>query len=200
MFGAGRKNIDNTFSGVLMGDVATTADATVGEMGIYGYHHGGQSFGFKIDGTAFLGKAGAGRIHFDGNKGTISSPGWTQNEKKWKCSRDTGTMLDLDDAQLLLKGENGYLYFNDNGDGALKMSLSGANILLTDKENKGLSTYIEETAKGIIINLNNAEKGLYGLIEATADHLSSEMRRSAAYYGISNAENGEIPKDVEIKN
>jgi len=42
MVGAGIKNEDNTFSGVLMGNVAL-ADENIGNktgLGLYGYHHG----------------------------------------------------------------------------------------------------------------------------------------------------------------
>jgi hypothetical protein len=106
MFGAGRKNTDNTFSGVLMGDVAITADATVGEMGIYGYNHGGQSFGFKIDGTAFLGKAGRGRIEIDGNNSTITSNNYLNG--------DTGIFIDLDEPEFIIRGSKQNLIHINN--------------------------------------------------------------------------------------
>jgi hypothetical protein len=41
--------------------------------GIYGFQKGAASFGFRDDGTAFIGKPGAGRLEFDGNKSTIES-------------------------------------------------------------------------------------------------------------------------------
>lgn len=74
MVGAGRKNDNNEFEGVLMGDVATgSGDDAIVVPGLYGFHGGAQSFGFKIDGTAFLGKTGCGQISFNGNSGTITS-------------------------------------------------------------------------------------------------------------------------------
>ena len=80
MLGAGYKNPDNTYNGVLMGDLAitelidsSTRSVTSRMVGLYGFHEGAQSFGFRVDGTAFLGKAGAGRIEFNGNKGIIQS-------------------------------------------------------------------------------------------------------------------------------
>lgn len=87
MVGAGRKNFDNnTFDGILMGEVAKQADVpamkdNLGEgvhsgLGLYGFHDGEQAFGFNIDGSAFIGKAGCGRIMFDGNKGFIASANW----------------------------------------------------------------------------------------------------------------------------
>ena len=71
MMGAGYKDDANSFNGVLMGDVGSTAG--IQNVGLYGFHQGAQSFGFDINGTAFLGKEGAGRINFNGNEGTISS-------------------------------------------------------------------------------------------------------------------------------
>ena len=85
MIGAGKKETDNSFSGVLMGEVEnvqidTERDAVLNRnhsgVGLYGFHHGQQSFGFNADGTAFIGKSGGGRISFDGNQGFIYSDNW----------------------------------------------------------------------------------------------------------------------------
>lgn len=87
MMGAGVKNDDNSFSGVLMGDVETRA-AAGDKIGLYGYDHGAQSFGFKVDGTAFLGAPGKGRINFDGNNGIISSGNFNKD-------KNTGMKINL---------------------------------------------------------------------------------------------------------
>lgn len=97
MIGAGRKSKNNTFEGVLMGNIALGTGSDIGlenasstgfldqtnlgysnqtGLGLYGFHDGAQSFGFSIDGSAFLGKAGAGRILFNGNYGVIASANW----------------------------------------------------------------------------------------------------------------------------
>ena len=96
MLGAGYKNPDNTFNGVLMGDLAitefidsSTRSVTSRMVGLYGFHEGAQSFGFRVDGTAFLGKAGAGRIEFNGNKGIIQSGNYIASKGKM------GTQIDL---------------------------------------------------------------------------------------------------------
>lgn len=102
MVGAGYKNTDNTYSGVLMGDIearSVSADNKDG-IGLYGYHHGAQSFGLNIDGTAFFGKSGRGRILFNGNSGTISSASYQQN----KTNGDAGMMIDLDDGFIDMYG------------------------------------------------------------------------------------------------
>jgi hypothetical protein len=56
MVGAGLKNSDNTFSGILMGNVEGAAEDNSTGLGIYGYHHGAQSLNLNVDGTAFFGK------------------------------------------------------------------------------------------------------------------------------------------------
>lgn len=82
MMGAGIKNSDNTFSGVLMGDVGVRSeDNNIHTIGLYGFHGSAQSFGFKVDGTAFLGKSSGGRILFNGNEGIIYSANWLDGLK-----------------------------------------------------------------------------------------------------------------------
>lgn len=79
MLGAGKKELDNSFSGILIGDVKTKGGFGSGanyDMGLYGFNKGAASFGFNTDGTAFLGKSGKGRILFDGDKGFIASAFW----------------------------------------------------------------------------------------------------------------------------
>lgn len=74
---AGMKDIkDGTFSGVVLGnwgDTNSDNSLTGGDTGLYGFDHGEQTYAFKQDGTAFIGKSGAGRIEFDGSEGIIES-------------------------------------------------------------------------------------------------------------------------------
>lgn len=94
---SGRKESDNTFSGVMLGDwsgsggVNNASDKSLTDCtGIYGFNHGAMAYAFKDDGTAFIGKYGRGRIEFDGNSGTIGDA--------------TGNMIiDLDDGQINAK-------------------------------------------------------------------------------------------------
>lgn len=74
-FVAGRKESNNTFTGVMMGDWGTenAEQSIINNTGIFGFHQGEQSFGFKDDGTAFIGKSNTGRIEFDGSEGVIES-------------------------------------------------------------------------------------------------------------------------------
>lgn len=97
MLGAGRKNTNNQFEGILIGDVeAVGATDNASGIGMYGINKGAQSFYFGIDGTAFLGKAGHGRIVFNGNEGTIKSAGYDTGE---------GMLIDLDDNFIDAKGK-----------------------------------------------------------------------------------------------
>jgi hypothetical protein len=98
MLGAGRKNPDNTFSGVLIGDLAGGSDLQDTEKltGVYGLHEGEFSFALKEDGRAFFGKKGRGQIHIDGNTGTIKSHSYDVD--------NNGMLIDLDDGIIDIKG------------------------------------------------------------------------------------------------
>ena len=94
MMAAGTKDEENKFSGVLMGAIQGKSEGALAQHGLYGYQAGEQSFAFKEDGTAFIGKSGKGRIEFDGNKSTIKSSGY---------SFDQGIEIDLDDNYIVSK-------------------------------------------------------------------------------------------------
>lgn len=101
---AGRKNDDdNTFSGVMLGDWKSTdtANDITEQTGVYGFNHGSMSYAFKEDGTAFIGKAGRGRIELDGNYGTIKSSSWTRENP-------IGMKIDLDDGDLQMSSDKNY--------------------------------------------------------------------------------------------
>ena len=109
---AGKKNDDNTFSGVMLGD--WSVDDVEGDLkqqtGIYGFDHGAMSYAFKEDGTAFIGKSGFARIKFDGSESTIASESYTAG--------NYGMMIDLDDGFIDILG--GHLKKLPNGDPDLK--------------------------------------------------------------------------------
>jgi hypothetical protein len=105
--GAGSKNGENQFSGVLMGKIGTSTNDTNPVHGLYGFSDGAQAFGFKEDGTAFIGKSGAGRINFNGTNGTITSFGYGDAGLEYKNTEgetielgSTGLKIDLDDPSL----------------------------------------------------------------------------------------------------
>ena len=98
MIGAGKKDANNRFNGVLMGDVsiagenegsiaegATSVEKELAQYytgtGLYGYNEGVKSFGLNINGKAFFGKPGNGQILIDGNSGSIQSRSYIQTKK-----------------------------------------------------------------------------------------------------------------------
>ena len=99
---AGKKNDNNTFSGVMIGDwsVTNTAGDITQQTGVYGFHRGAMTYAFKEDGTAFIGKSGSGRIIFNGTKGTITSSSWD--------TKKIGLMMDLDDGILKMQASRNY--------------------------------------------------------------------------------------------
>lgn len=119
MVGAGVKDENNSFSGVLMGDIEAGANMDTDNasgIGLYGFHEGAQSFHFGVDGTAFLGKSGRGRICFDGNNGIIKSAAFDENRTPIYDETDStkiigyinestaGMKIDLDDGQIDMRG------------------------------------------------------------------------------------------------
>lgn len=103
-FAAGKKDQDNTFSGVVLGDWSLTdsGDELTTNTGIYGFHQGKMSYAFKDDGTAFIGSDATGRINFDGNEGTIESADFSLEEQ-------TGFQIDLTNEALYLFGNKNSL-------------------------------------------------------------------------------------------
>lgn len=130
--GAGIKEDDNSFSGVLLGDVDKASNGKTG-IGLYGFQKGEQSYGFNVDGTAFIGRSGKGRINFDGNKGTITSGNYLEN--------NSGIQIDLDDAKLNAYGTAGGYEMNMNAAAGKPL------LLIKDKSNHNL-LYISGNTEG----------------------------------------------------
>lgn len=112
MFIAGSKNSENQFSGIMMGDLQnTSAGSDFIKTGIFGFDAGAAAFGFRSDGTAFIGKSGSGKIEFNGNKGTITSVGYEEG---------SGILLDLDGPEFSVKKDGievmGIKYLLDDTD------------------------------------------------------------------------------------
>lgn len=133
MLGAGRKNSNNTFSGVLIGDVkaGTGLDTMQEATGVYGIHEGQLSYGFRDNGTGFIGKSGHGQILLDGNQGKIKSAGYDN-------LNNAGTLFDLDKGKLDMRfGQGGitlqakdapYLIVKNNlGKTLINIGMSGTN-------------------------------------------------------------------------
>lgn len=162
MLGAGKKNQNNTFSGVLIGDIqgGSKLNDTETLTGVYGIHEGVISYALKEDGTATFGKSGRGQILIDGNSSTIQSAQYISNK--------TGMMLDLDDGVIDIKGSEGERvllqskspYFSINTDTVYKdenensyfqpLINIGANNFFIQSNN-----YTSKNAEGTKLNLQN---------------------------------------------
>lgn len=102
MFGAGRKDRENRFSGVLMGDVSLGAKDTSAGLGVYGYQEGEQSFGLNINGRAFIGKSSTAQFIFDGNTGVLQNAGY----KYGTGIKLSMSGLDTDEQSISIKRRN----------------------------------------------------------------------------------------------
>ena len=207
-FAAGRMNQDNAFSGIVLGEIGKIDETTITDKrtGLIGYGEGSQAFGFFDNGTAFIGRSGGGRIEFDGQKGVIKSPSWQEKNGKWTIEENiSGTLLDLDDAALLMQGvshttENGtektiqnYLKFNENGDGKLKLKLSSLDIALEDQQNQTLGGYIKASNEEIVSSLS-------GEIEKVDKKIDNLQLDSTYYYCISDTEKTQSTKQIKFVN
>ena len=75
-----------------------TETAIAEHTGIYGFQKGVASFGFRDDGTAFIGKPGAGRLEFNGDSSRITSNRMENNLG--------GMLLDFDDGLIEMINPN----------------------------------------------------------------------------------------------
>lgn len=157
MIGAGRKNSDNTFSGVMLGDWTGSVDANDGgklslkeHIGLYGIHKGETSFGFTEQGIGFIGKAGKGRILLDGNNSVITSSDWTLNGE---YGGHKGLYIKIDDGFILMRKDS-------NSDALIKLNVLASG----GKDNSNLSDKEKYDENGIQISGNytnlNPEPGL----------------------------------------
>lgn len=105
-FAAGKKDEDNKFSGVMIGDFSrdVVSPELSAQTGIYGFHKGETSYAFLENGTGYIGKEGKGRIWFDGDDSQIYS-------SNWKGNRNLGMLLDIDDGYITMNQFiSGYSY------------------------------------------------------------------------------------------
>lgn len=132
MLGAGRKDSENAFSGVLIGDIqqGTGQQSTSSLTGVYGLNEGVISYSLTDDGKATFGKKNKGQIIIDGNKSTIQSAGYEKNSGML-LNLDLGT-IDIKDSKnkskihispmLTESGDSAYLTINGADQTILKIS------------------------------------------------------------------------------
>ena len=147
MVGAGIKEDNNTFSGVLMGEVSQAFKDNHNGLGLYGFHQNDQSFGFNVNGTAFIGKAGHGRIWFNGNNGTIRSGAYSDGIS----NEFTDYYETTDDGTFTVRPQQGMEIDLDGTDGAsasLKM-FSPVGGFVVDTKQITMDDYWSRTANSV---------------------------------------------------
>lgn len=160
---AGKKESDNSFTGVMIGDwnSASSVNDILKKTGVYGFHKGAMSFSFTEDGKATIGKSGSGRIEFDGSSGIIKSSSWGTDE--------IGMELDLD---------NGILKMNN--DGYITLSADESNIPLSIGSSATISQRPFRVEWDGSLYATNAY--INGIIESSALK-SSEATTEISLYG-----------------
>lgn len=98
--GAGRKDSDNRFSGVLMGEIGEAAPGgkvTSQTIGLLGFDKGIQTFKLDTNGQMTIGAAGKGQIEINGNSGSIKSGNFSK-------TNNTGMEINLTDSNFNMGG------------------------------------------------------------------------------------------------
>lgn len=92
-FVAGKKNFgENSFSGIVMGDLGKVGDESARQLGLFGFKDGLETFSLTVDGELVLGSETYGQIKFDGVHGVIE--GKKRRDKDGKII-DSGMKIDL---------------------------------------------------------------------------------------------------------
>ena len=129
MLAAGRKNNDNSFTGVILGDWAGNAQSAItANTGLYGFNQGEMCFSFKDNGEATIGKTGKGQLIFDGNKGIIESG-------NYDSGKGLGMQIDYSNGILIAKGKNGEIRLNASSTKSEENLFSDTDYPLTIGEN-----------------------------------------------------------------
>lgn len=162
MIGAGSKNNENKFTGVLMGDwqgKANVNDLTLTNYtGLFGFQNGVMTYAFKDDGTGFIGP-GKGRIEFDGTKGIIKSANYNIKD-------GAGLYLDLQSGNIYAQNGN----FADS-----------INIKYTSNSDDGwINGYNETSLVPLSQILSRIEKAISKAQTAATDASSAATKASEA--------------------
>lgn len=186
MIGAGKKNSDNQFSGVLMGDVKK-ANNDVALTGLYGYQNGIQTFSLTEDGKAKFGVSGSGQIQIDGNQGVIESGNYVVDNK-------TGMQIDLKEGYIdaynfkltsnyitINSSENANNYFTVKGSGTVSSPVYVYSTDISDPKLEFGLDKTDETATTDVVgktlmNIGNSSYYLQTLDYNSTDGKETGMR------------------------
>ena len=171
---AGKKEQNNTFTGVVLGDWSRTdtdKDLTK-NTGVYGLYKGAVSYALMDDGTAFFGQDGKGRITLNGISGTITGPGL---EVDFQHGTISGQNFDLTGGSTL--------ELHSDGDPAYFRIKNGDSTLINIDDN---SYYLQSANQNMNINLNNGQITAenFSLIAGTSPN-QIKINSSAMIYPLS---------------
>lgn len=160
---AGKKEDDNSFSGLLMGEVGKANGSNNNNIGLMGYQKGVRTFFLDSKtGNAILGSSGGGQITLSGESGTITSGNYKSNESGMQIDLTKGKIdafnFKLTSKNIILdstdENNNLFLLKNDNNNELIKISsrdffLQSANF---NNEDSGFKLDLE---KGTITGFNS---------------------------------------------
>ena len=178
-FAAGHKESDNSFTGIIMGDLVNNNNKVT--TGLFGYQKCNQSFGFKSDGTAFIGRSGLGRISFDGNKGLLQSGSYiiTKKDNSSDESAWRGTNFDLTNGNLYLYSNIGTIKLQPTNKTKLfnisvyKRKENGEYEIINGKKNN-VSLINVSSDKGYFLQSVNYENGKGFRLDLSAGEITSK--------------------------
>ena len=163
--GAGLKDAQNKFTGVLMGQYIGDDASLSNKHGLYGFSGGVATFAFKDDGTAFIGAPNGGRIEFDGTKGIIQSGNFQSNASGMKIDLDDGSIeahnFKLDSSALTVDSINNKFNFTIGSKDTGYFKVQGVD---------------SNDDKKTLLNISNAENGGYYLQSINYSPNSSGMK------------------------
>lgn len=162
---AGKKENNNTFTGVLMGSFGdSNVDSSLSKnTGVYGYYQGKQVYALKDDGTATFGKSGNGQIEIKGDSGKIKSAGYDSGN---------GLLIDLKESQIdgqsggisafLLNKSSPYLTIKDPVENKILMNVGSDNYYLQSKNyTSSTGTYFNLATGSITTNSITVNSGTF---------------------------------------
>ena len=168
--GAGVKNNDNSFTGVLMGEVKTPEKSS-SDIGLMGYSSGDRTFFLNSEnGSALLGKKGNGQIVLDpdANKALLYSDGfWTNYDEdglpsSYERSNENSQGLLIDLTTPEIRFGNGKFIVNNSG------AYIRGNIVLENGTNQGVS--VEDAISNAVSNIQGVSDAL---VSDTIHHLAT---------------------------
>lgn len=144
-FAAGKKENDNSFTGIIMGQTQTGQTTSTG---LYSYQKGAQVFSVDESGIVKIGRSGGGQITIDGSSSQIKSGNYDEKE-------NAGMLIDMDDGFIHI-GNRVFIDSRDSADAYFK--IKGKN-----DEDKIVDLISIDDAKGYYlqtVDYNGTNKGL----------------------------------------